>query len=208
MTAAPETMRVFLDSRRYGTDCCAKEARDQGNEEIFGYSTYQYLPVACKDPNIRSPEFMYDHVNLRGRPGYGLADSCLVDRYSGMRNDPSQLTRDRCRQQLFSRIFQGCPNLKPGVPNPDAEMPIQQGTNSANLEGVTIPCKKAIMELTTNKFMPMLDCVKEVQKPEHIVEDWTRGGTDTRNYMLRQQMLAECGYNNQGRAATGPAPLP
>jgi uncharacterized protein YndB with AHSA1/START domain len=38
------------------------------------------------------------------------------------------------------------------------------------------------MEITTNEFMPMLDCIKEVQKPEHIVYDWTRGGEDTRSY--------------------------
>lgn len=202
-----QTDKVFLDSRRYGTDCCAMEARDHGNNEMYGYTMYQHLPVSCKDPQARVPPFMYDHVNLRGRPGVGLADDCLVDRYSGLRNDPSQLTRDRCRQQLFSRIFQGAPNLKPGVADPDTEMPLVQGQTNGNLEGVTMPCKKAIMELTTNKMMPMLDCVKTVQDADNVVEPWTRGGTDTRGYMLRQQMLSDCGYQNYGRPASA-APMP
>jgi hypothetical protein len=57
------------------------------------------------------------------------------------------------------------------------------------------------MELTTNKFMPMLDCVQEVQKPEHVVEDWIRGGDDTRSYVKRQEYLKSCGYKNYGQVA-------
>lgn len=187
---------VFLDSRRVCSDDCAKEARDNQNESILGYSLYNHMPVACKDPQARVPAFMYDHINLRGRPGYGLADDCVVDRYSSLRNDPEQLTRDRCRVQLFSRIFHAGPNLKPGVPNPDAEMPIIQGSSSGDLDGIKFPCKRAIMENTTKHFTPLIPCVKSmVQNPDNIVEPWTRGGADTRGYMLRQQMLGNCRPN-------------
>ena len=184
---------VFMNSRRYCSDDCAKEAKDIQNESIFNYDTYQYLPVECDNVSARFPTFAYDHVNLRGRAGYGQAEGCIVDNFSALRNNPDQLTRDRCRVQLFTRIFQGSPNLKPGVPNPDKEMPILQGQGSTVLEGVQFSCKKAIMEETTNKFMPMLDCVQEVQKPEHIVEPWIRGGDDTRSFVKRQEFLAACG---------------
>lgn len=186
---------VFLDSRRVCSDDCAKEARDNQNDAIHSYMHYQHLPVACTNPNPRMPTFTYDHVNLRGRVGYGLADDCLVDQYSVLRNDPAQLTRDRCHIQLFTRIFQGAPNLKPGVPEPDMEYPITQGTSSGTLEGIEYPCKRAVMEMTTNKPMPMLPCVKDVQDPEHIVEPWIRGGDSTRDFVRRQEFLTKCGVN-------------
>ena len=180
---------VFLDSRRVCSDDCAKEAKDTQNEGIFNYTLYQQLPVKCESPDVRFPKFAYDHVNLRGRPGYGVADDCLVDQYSALRNDPAQMTRDRCPIQLFTRVFQGCPNLKPGVPNPDLEMPIQQGMSSGTLEGIQYPCKKAIMELTTNKPVPLVDCMKDIQNPDHLVEPWVRGGDTTRDFVKRQEFL-------------------
>ena len=190
-----------MNSRRVCSDDCAKEAKDNQNEGIYNYEIYQYLPIECDGTNARFPTFAHDHVNLRGRVGYGVAEGCIVDNFSALRNDPSQLTRDRCRTQLFTRIFQGCPNLKPGVADPDMEMPILQGTGSSTLEGVKYACKKTIMEQATNKFMPMLDCVKEVQKPEHVVEQWTRGGDDTRSYVKRQEYLKSCGYKNYGQVS-------
>lgn len=180
---------IFDDSNRVGSDQCEKQARDAQNESISKYSLYQYMPVACESPNARYPDFSYDHVNLRGRVGYGLSDDCLVDKYSKLRNDPAQLTRDRCHIQLFERVFQGCPNLKPGVPNPDKEMPIQQGVSTSDLEGVKFTCKKTLMELTTNQPIPLLDCMQSIQSPDHIVEPWVRGGDATRDFVKRQEFM-------------------
>lgn len=187
---------VFLDSRRLCSDDCANEAKDTQNDNMFNYSVYQYLPVPCESPKPRFPTFSYDHINLRGRPGYGVADDCLIDQDSAFRNDPAQMTRDRCPIQLFTRVFQGCPNLKPGVPNPDLEMPIQQGLSSGTLEGIQYPCKKAIMEMTFNKPVPLVDCMKDIQDPDHLVEPWVRGGDVTRDYVKRQEFLQKkCGGN-------------
>lgn len=203
---------VFLNSRRVCSDDCAKEAKDLQNEGMFGYETFQYLPVECDGKQARFPGFAYDHVNLRGRTGYGVAEGCVVDNYSVLRNDPAQLTRDRCRTQLFSRIFAGCPNLKPGVADPDAEMPILQGTSSDSFAGVQYPCKKAIMETQTKQFMPMIECVKDIQSANHIVEPWVRGGDDTRSFVKRQEFLAACGQKNwdhsvRNSGGTGPMAL-
>ena len=38
----------------------------------------------------------------------------------------------------------------------------------------------------------MLNCVAEVQNPDHIVPRWTRGGEDTRNYINRKKFLEKC----------------
>ncbi len=184
---------VFLNSRRVCSDECAMETKDNQNDAVYHYNMYRHAFLPCESPNVRMPNFTYEHINLRGRVGVGLADDCLIDQYSSLRNDPAQLTRDRCPTQLFGRVFTGCPNLKPGVPNPEAELPLQQGMSTGDLEGVSYPCKKTIMELTTNKFMPMQECVKEYQNPDHVVEPWYRGGDDTRNYVKRQEFLASCG---------------
>jgi len=175
------------------SDCCAEETKDVQNNAILDYELYQYLPVKCDNEHARYPEFAYEHVNLHGRVGYGISDGCVVDNYSKLRTDPAVLTRDRCRIQLFSRIFQGCPNLAGGIADSDAEMPILQGLGTRDLDGVSYVCKKAITEMQTNKPMPLLDCTKEVQNPVHIVEEWIRGGDATRDYVRRQEFLKECG---------------
>jgi|APGre2960657404_1045060.scaffolds.fasta_scaffold00312_15 hypothetical protein len=185
--------QVFLDSRRYGSDCCAQEAKDAQNSAIYSWTSFQHLQADCKAPNMRSPDFQYEHPNLRARIGYGVADGCAVDSYSALRNDPNQMTRDRCRIQLFERIFQGVPNLKPGVPAPEKEMPLQQGISSTTLEGVQFSCKKSIMELRTNNPTPLLDCMKDIQTAETTVEPWIRGGDNTRDFVRRQEFLKNCG---------------
>jgi hypothetical protein len=167
--------KVFDNSKRLCTDDCAQEARDIRNEGIFDYETYRYFPVDCDGEHARFPGFVYDHVNLRGRAGYGLSDGCVIDKYSELRTDPKQLTRDRCRIQLFSRIFQACPNLRGGVIDPDEEMPLVQGTGSRDLDGYTFACKKTITEMETKHPTPLLECMKGVQDPDHIVESWVRG---------------------------------
>lgn len=186
------TGNVYMNSRRLCNDQCAKEAKDMQNDAISSYDLYQHLPVECDGVNARFPTFAYDHVNLTGRIGYGVAEGCVVDNFSALRNDPAQMTRDRCRTQLFTRIFHGVPNLACGVADSDAEMPILQGSGSSGLEGVQYPCKKTLMEKQLYTFDPLLDCVKQVQDQKHIVESWTRGGSDTRNYMLRQEFLKSC----------------
>ena len=184
--------RTFLDGRRYRTDDCAKECKDLQNDGIAGWTMYQHLPVKCRDPQGSSIDFQYDHPNLHSRVGVGLAESCVVDRYSQLRNDPNQLTRDRCHIQLYSRIFQGCPNLRMGEPNTDVEGPLVQGTNNGNLEGVTMPCKRSIMEAPMGNFVELLPCMSGIQDPKHTVESWTRGGDDTRSWVRRQELLKAC----------------
>jgi hypothetical protein len=185
---------TFLDSKTYSTDCCAREAKDAQNEQIAGWQLYQYLPVPCETPNMRSPVFQYDHPNLRAGIGYGVSDGCVIDQDSSIRNNPNALTRDRCRIQLFQRIFQGCPNLKPTLEDPGAELPMLEGVSSTSLEGNVISCKKAIMEQETSHRIPLVDCMKDVQDPVHIVPTWTWGGEPTRDYVRRKEFLNRCGY--------------
>jgi len=186
---------VFLDSRRVCSDDCSKEARDNQNDNIFNYEMYQYLPVDCDNTHARFPEFSYDHINLTGRIGYGMAEGCVIDSDSQLRNDPSRLTRDKCRIQLFERIFQGVPNLRPGVGDPSTELDILSGSSSDELFGQA-GCKREITEQQTYHPTPLLDCIKQVQDPKHIVEPFIRGGDNTRDYVRKQEFLEQCGMSS------------
>lgn len=186
--------RVFFNTQRVCSDACAMEAKDNQNDEISDYQLYRYLPVPCEAPEPRYPKWSYDHVNLHGRIGYGQSDGCDIDSFSELRNDPNQLTHDRCKIQLFTRLFTGCPNLTPGVPNPDIELPILQGSSSDDLTGPQGDCKRSMVdEKSIQDWWPLIPCVASAQDPKHIVEPWTRGGVDTRDFVRQSEWLSRCG---------------
>ena len=108
-------------------------------------------------------------------------------------------------EQLFQRLFTAAPDLRPGARDPDREMPILQGVGTrgggvgANscaapdkglCAGGSMPC--ATPSEVSREPMPMLPCVSEIQRAEHVVEPWTRGGEASRDFVRRQQWLKEC----------------
>lgn len=173
-------------------DTCWMESKDIKNQNIDEYMHYNTNFVECKDPNVRMPTYYVDHVNLRPAPHPNVAnhpDSCLIDHESQLRNDKAKQTRDRCNIQLFHRMFQACPNLRPGVGDPNTELDVLSGSNSSHIYD---KCNEKIMEKQIYHPTPMLDCVAEIQNPEHIVPQWVRGGEDTRNYLNRKRFLEKC----------------
>jgi hypothetical protein len=174
------------------SDSCWEEAKNYGNNKINSYYTYSTQLVDCETPNVRMPDFIYDHVNLRGRPGYGVADSCLIDNHSRLINNVDGVTRDRCKLQLFKRLFNACPLFKGQSGDINAELDLLSGNDSGFGGGggggnynSTYGCKKTIMEQQIRHPIPLVDCLKDIQNPEHIVPIWTNGGEDTRSYINR-----------------------
>jgi hypothetical protein len=166
------------------SDSCWMDFKNHGNDKILNYSTYeqssQLLP--CEAPKVRVPDFMLDHPNLRGRAGYGLAESCLVDTYSDLLMNNEKMTRDRCRIQLNTRVFTGVPQLKGCELNPSKELELLTGDDTTyTISG----CKKRLMELQLKHPIPLVDCMKDIQNPNNIVPVWTNGGEDTRSYINR-----------------------
>ena len=97
-------------------DSCWMESKDIKNKNIDEYMHYNTNFIECKDPNVRIPTYYTDHVNLRPAPHPNVAnhpDSCLIDHKSQLRNDKTRQTHDRCNIQLFHRMFQAYPNLRP-----------------------------------------------------------------------------------------------
>jgi hypothetical protein len=183
---------VFLDSKNYSTDCCAREAKDAQNEQMVDWRLYKNFYIPCEAPKMRSPDFQYDHINLRAGIGYGVSDGCEIDQDSKLRNNVDALTRDRCKIQLFQRVFQGCPNLKPTLDDPGAELKFIEGVSTTSLEGTVLSCKKQIMERDLSLRTPLVDCMKDIQNPKHIVPVWVRGGDPTRDFVRRQEFMKRC----------------
>jgi hypothetical protein len=183
---------IFDSQANICNDTCWKNAKEHYNTQISDYYTYQNNLVDCENPYVRMTDMYLNHPNLRGRPGYGLSDDCLIDNYSALRNDPASLTHDKCRIQLFKRIFSGGPNLRCGGKDVGSELELLEGNDTNPFK-----CRKIIMEEEMNNFIPLIDCMKDIQDPKHIVPVWTNGGEDTRSYVNRAEFNKNCNW--QGR---------
>jgi len=171
------------------SDNCWKTAKDLNNNKISEYNLHPNNFVNCENPNVRMTDTYLNHPNLRGRPGYGLADDCLIDNYSMLRNNPGGVTQDRCRIQLNNRIFTSGPSLRCGAGNIGEELNLIEGTDTNPFK-----CKKQIMEKEMNNFIPLLDFMKDIQNPDNIVPVWTNGGEDTRSYIHRTEFNKNCNW--------------
>lgn len=179
--------KIFNTQNSVCSDACWKKSKDLYNDEIGNYYTYNNNFVDCKSPNVRMDDFYLNHENLRGRPGFGLVESCLVDEYNNLVNNNELMTHDRCKTQIFERLFTACPSIKSSLGDIDKELDVMSGSDTNPFK-----CKKSIMELPTYQFIPLIDCVKEVQNHEHIVPPWINGGENTRDFINRQNFNKKC----------------
>jgi hypothetical protein len=164
-------------------DNCYRNVKDFNNTEINQYFLYNNSTEFNSDNKHGSlPNFRLEHPNLRGKAGYGLSDSYLIDNYSALRNDPQSLTHDKCGVQLFERVFQAPPLLKGAEGNLEKELDLLSGSDTNVFKS-----KKNIMEREKRIGYPLLDPLKELQNPDNIVPQWTNGGEDTRSYKNRTE---------------------
>lgn len=177
---------IFNTQNSVCSDECWKLSKDNQNDEIGKYYTYNTNNEPCVDSKVRMPDFYLSHENLRGKPGYGI-DACSIDQYNNLVNNKELMTQDKCKLQVFERLFTACPSIKSSLGDIDKELDVLSGTDTNPFK-----CKKSIMELPTYKFTPMLDCVKEIQNHEHIVPNWINGGENTRDFINRQNFNKKC----------------
>lgn len=187
-------LNIFDSTTSICADTCWKNAKELHNKQIADYNLYQNNFVECENPHVRMTDMYLSHPNLRGRPGYGLSDDCLIDNYSSLRNDPNAMTQDKCKIQLFQRIFSGGPNLRCGNTDISSELELLEGSDTNPYK-----CKKTIMEEEMNNFIPLLDCMKDIQDPKHIVPVWTNGGEDTRSYVHRAEFNKNCNWSGRNK---------
>lgn len=180
----PSKDKVNYDlNTNVSNDNCWRNVKDFNNNEINQYFLYNNSQEFNTDNKYGSlPNFRLEHPNLRGKPGYGLSDSYLIDNYSALRNDPDSLTHDKCGVQLFERVFQAPPLLKGAEGNLEKELDLLSGSDTNVFKS-----KKSIMEREKRIGYPLLDPLKELQNPDNIVPQWTNGGEDTRSYKNRTE---------------------
>lgn len=171
---------IFNTNNSTNSDECWKLSKDAYNDSINKYYLYSTNDTNCNPPNVRMPDFYLNHVNLTGRPGYGVADSCVINEYNNLVKNDDLMTHDKCKIQIIERLFKGCPAIKGSEGDITKELDILSGSDTNPL-----CCKKTIMEMQTRKPEPLLDFIKEVQNPDHIVPVWVNGGEDTRSYINR-----------------------
>lgn len=171
---------VLFDSQnKLREDGCYRATRDRENERISAYymTGKAYGAPAPGSCSRDRPEL--DHRNLFARRGgYGVADSCVIDADSTLRNNAAALTNPRETHQLFQRLVQAGPDLNSGIPRPDVESRLLQGELD-----VSRACTGGVA--WDRPFINMLPCVASVQDAAHIVPEWTWGGDPTRDYVRR-----------------------
>ena len=172
---------IYDGQNQLRSDGCFIVSRDRENERI---AQYFMQPGAYGAPDVnacpvRQPRPDLEHRNLITKQrGYGVADGCVVDNDSALRNSAAAMTNPREKHQLFSRMFQAAPDLNSGIPRPDIESRLLQGEID-----VTRHCTGGAT--WDRNFFDMLPCVAAVQTAEHTVPTWTWGGEPTRDYVRR-----------------------
>ena len=173
---------IFDGQNQLRADGCFIAAKDRENERIVQY-VLQPGAYGAPDVNacpVRTPRPDLDHRNLRIKQrGYGVADGCVINADSAIRNNLSAMTNPNEKHQLFARQFQAAPDLNSGIPRPDIESRLLQGeldVSRACTGGVT----------WDRPFIDMLPCVAAAQTAEHTVTSgWTWGGEPPRDYVRR-----------------------
>ncbi len=179
---------IFNRQNSISVDNCSKLAKDSYNNNINDYYLFNNNFEKCNNKNLSMPDFYMDHLNLRGRPGYGLAEPCVIDEYNSLVKNDDLMSRDKCRNQLLERIFKSNPYIRFNKNEIDInddnihnlEIAIKSGTDTNPYK-----CNKLIMEQNTYNFIPLLNHIKDnVQNADHIIPTkWVNGGENSRNYL-------------------------
>lgn len=186
-------MKYFDKEHRIGSDDCAKETIENQSkkvEEYLLFNSYKTNKEDCGDEVKKLNDFVANnHMNIR--EGYGFTNGCRIDNDSELRQ--LVLTSDKTKTQLFSRVFQGVPNLGRGNQNVDIENQLIQGDNTYN----DFECHGQSLDV----FQPMITCLqKEIQDPKHIIPEWVRGGESTRDTLKQTEFLEKNGYKFEQNA--------
>jgi len=147
-------MRVFELENRLTSDQCASAHKELQNKSITEYILYNMYPTAsCDDNKQNLSELVVNNPNLRYRDGYGIANACVVDEDSKMRDNPSGLTHFRDKQQLCSRWHQAVPDYGRGGVIPNVESALKMSADTSYLRG----CDR-IVEKQYDTFIPFNTC--------------------------------------------------
>ena len=181
---------------RLDNDECALVTREHQNRSMGDYVLYNsYVTAQCKKDKSELDNFVSENPNLRYKDGFGFLNGCVVDVDSELRNG-AKFTNEREKSQLCTRWNQAVPSYNKGglIVNVDTRMKFAEDTSAIR------DCDR-LTEKDFNRFVPLTPCLAgSVQNAEHIVPKFTWGGESTRQYVMDNQYLEQCGFVNNGQA--------
>ena len=171
--------RDFENFASLRDDECALIAREQQNRSMGDYMLYNtFITSQCTQDKKQFEEYMFQNPNLRYKDGFGFLNGCTVDVDSRLRNG-AMTTIDKQRSQVCSMV--------PSLTKAKCECDV-------------------LTEKDFDRFIPLPSCLAaNIQNPEHIIPKWVNGGASTRQYVMDNQYLEQCGFVNNGSAWVKPS---
>lgn len=188
---------VYKMNTRVNEDQCDISNKDNANTTIFNYSmfnnyeTNKNLEKECKDNFNKVSEFSINN-HMMMKDGYGMTNACRVDSDSELRNDFEMY--DKGKQQLFTRVFTGGPNVNKGGIDTTVDSKVTQGNFTTKNDFCNI-----LVEKSYDRFEPMnKKILASFQNPKNIIPEWTWGGDGTRDVLSQKDFLENNGYEFNG----------
>ena len=164
-------------------DICSKDAEERQSTQQCDYQLESFYAncdmSAVENISLSDPGLVLNH-------GYGVALPCNIDNDSAMRNGSKQ-TNPRLIHQLYSRPYLTVPFMGPNTNggDRDVESQLRYGVRAADRK----PCNSlADVSIDTGR---MYLCYNP-QAVEHVVENWTRGGVDSRAHAHQLNYSRRC----------------
>jgi hypothetical protein len=183
-------MKFFDLQNKLGNDACAINAKDYQNASMNDYALWNTYFYHCDNPNENKLiNFASDNTNLHYRNGYGFTTACHVGDDTELRVN-GKITREKAKNQFFTRFYQANPYLGKGEGNADIESKIVFGDDTSQLR----QCHR-LGERDYKRFTPLLPCLQDtMQNPNTVIYPWTNGGDNSRILMREANALKKCGY--------------
>ncbi len=188
----------FDNNSRSFYDNCSKTNQEQSSQAAGNYS---FQPTINSNPHqATNLSLSQPNVQINSGKGWIGYHGKSVDIDSRFRN-AKNLTNTKEIHQLNREQYFNVPYLARGPGNPCVESILRPGEDS----GQRKPCNSlAKDDMTDRRFHPLVSSLRNIQDPSHIVPEhvsnnWRRGGQSSREMHRNPNVLNQMGYQYNGK---------
>ena len=173
------TNKVFNFNDRIGSDQCGLSQNNIQNSAAANYLLTNYN-ISCPMNKTVQCATSQPAINFSGTHQVGMG-GCNIDENSLLHI--TNLTRDKCKINLFQRPYLTVPYLGRGTSNALLESQLQQGELANNRKSVNPSSEVSYQKYQETPMIPSLKAT--VTNPANLVEGvaqegWIRGGIPVR----------------------------